>query len=609
MRSRFADIAEKAFSDHRDLLGATADTCLDELSCLADCCTDALQRGGKILLFGNGGSAADAQHIATELTVRYLVNRKAMAAIALTTDTSVLTAASNDLGFEYVFQRQVEALGRSGDVAIGISTSGSSPNVFKALDTARELGLVATALAGNEGGALGKVADPLLIGPPRIPHGFRKCTFCCCIFFATSWSSVSLSEPSALIDVVDRLSRARVLCIGDIMLDRFIYGVGERISPESPVPVLRVTHERAGLGGAGNVAHNIATLGADVAVVGAVGDDVSGEQISTLLSDLPGCEFALTTDATRATTVKIRCIGAHQQIVRIDHDPDTPLAQSAEESLLNHAMERMNDCDVVVLSDYGKGVLGTVMLERLLKAARELGKPTVLDPKGPDFAPYRGASIITPNLKELHDASRCPVETDEEVEAAARYTMDRNGIDAVLVTRSEKGMTLVEPHTGCHHIPTVAQQIYDVSGAGDTVAAVLATACGAGLDLVQAVRLANIAAGLVVSKLGTAVVSYLELASAVRSNDQSTLWGKLLTSAQLQEQVQQWRSCQERIGFTNGCFDLLHPGHVKLLNEARGKCDRLIVGLNNDDSVRRLKGQTRPIQDEISRATILASFS
>lgn len=172
MRSSFANIAEKAFSDHRDLLAATADTCLDELSRLTDRCTDALQQGGKILLFGNGGSAADAQHIATELTVRYLVNRKAMAAIALTTDTSVLTAASNDLGYEYVFQRQMEALGRPGDVAIGISTSGSSPNVIKALDTARELGLVASALTGNEGGALVKVADPLLIVPstdtPRI---------------------------------------------------------------------------------------------------------------------------------------------------------------------------------------------------------------------------------------------------------------------------------------------------------------------------------------------------------------------------------------------------------------------------------------------------------
>ena len=418
-----------------------------------------------------------------------------------------------------------------------------------------------------------------------------------------------MTDTSPLVDVVGQLAQARVLCVGDIMLDRFVYGVVERISPESPVPVLRVTHERAGLGGAGNVAHNIATLGAEVALVAVVGDDSAGEQISSLLGDLPNCEFALVTDATRESTVKIRCIGANQQIVRIDHDPDTPLTQIAEESLLTHVMERMNACDVVVLSDYGKGVLGPVVLERLLQAARQHGKPTVLDPKGPDFTPYRGATIITPNLKELHDASRCPVETDEEVEVAARYTMDRNGIDAVLVTRSEKGMTLVDPHVGCHHIPTVAQPVYDVSGAGDTVAAVLAAARGAGLDIVQAVRLANIAAGLVVSKLGTASVSYLELASAVRKTDDSTLWGKLLAMTQLREQVAEWRDRRERIGFTNGCFDLLHPGHVKLLNAAREKCDRLIVGLNNDASVRRLKGETRPIQDETSRATLLASFS
>ena len=418
-----------------------------------------------------------------------------------------------------------------------------------------------------------------------------------------------MSDPAPLTDCIKRLTQARVLCIGDIMLDRYIYGAVERISPESPVPVLRVTHERATLGGAGNVAHNISTLGAMVAVIGAVGDDAAAGEISRLLSDLSGCEFSLFTDFDRTTTVKTRCIGANQQIVRIDRDPDTSLSQEVEEALITRSLEDMRSCDVVVLSDYGKGVLSTNALKRLLSHADELGKPVVVDPKGPHYTPYRGASIITPNLRELRDASPHSVETDAAVEQAARRIMERNDIDAVLVTRSEKGMTLVHSRLGCHHIPTVAQQVYDVSGAGDTVAAVLATALGGGVDLVDAVRLSNIAAGVVVAKLGTAAVGHLELVNAVRSSDNSTLRGKLLSVSQLETSVSEWRRQHQRIGFTNGCFDLLHPGHVKLFSEARNRCDRLIVGINNDASVRRLKGETRPIQDEIARATILSSLS
>ena len=316
-----------------------------------------------------------------------------------------------------------------------------------------------------------------------------------------------MNDTAALMDNITRLPGARVLCIGDVMLDRFIYGAVERISPESPVPVLRVTDERAGLGGAGNVAHNIATLGARVELIGAIGADRDGQEISQLLEALHSCEFSLITDSGRRTTVKTRCIGANQQMVRIDHDPDTPLCSEAEETVVASALERIGRCDVIVLSDYGKGVLSPSALERLLKEARRLGKPTVLDPKGPDFTPYRGATIVTPNLKELREASHLPVETDAEVERAARSLMTQHKISAVLVTRSEKGMTLVHPDTGCYHISTLAQQVYDVSGAGDTVAAVLATALGSGLEPVHAVQLANIAAGLVVAKLGTAAVA------------------------------------------------------------------------------------------------------
>ena len=412
-----------------------------------------------------------------------------------------------------------------------------------------------------------------------------------------------------LMEDIAQLAYARLLCVGDIMLDRFVYGVVERISPESPVPILRVTDESVGLGGAGNVAHNVSTLGATLTLVGAVGEDVAGEEVIRLLKALPNCEVFLSTDAAHATTVKTRCVGANQQMLRIDRDPTTRLSAWAEQEIIASSLIQMPTCDVVVLSDYGKGVLSTVVLERLLTGAKRLGKPTVVDPKGADFARYRGATMITPNLQELRDASQQTVETDADVEHAARQIMELNAFESVLVTRSEKGMTLVRSNSACDHIPTVAQQVYDVSGAGDTVAAVFATALGAGVDILRAVQLSNLAAGVVVSKLGTAAVGFLELETALRSANSSPLRGKLLTLAQVKSLADEWRSQGKRVGFTNGCFDLLHPGHVKLFNAARDQCERLIVGLNDDASVRRLKGETRPIQDEISRATILASLS
>ena len=393
------------------------------------------------------------------------------------------------------------------------------------------------------------------------------------------------------------------------MLDRFVYGDVDRISPESPVPVLRVTSERASLGGVGNVAHNVSALGGQVILVAVVGDDAQSREVSTLLSTLSNCQSHLSTDPNRRTTVKTRCIGGNQQIVRIDHDPDLPLDGDTQRDIVQTALKHMPDCDVVVLSDYGKGVLSETTLRQLLRYAKELEKPTVVDPKGPDYSVYAGASVITPNLKELAAASSCAVGTDWEVEQAARRILECFDIGAVVATRSEKGMTVVDRELGCHHIASLARQVYDVSGAGDTVVAVLACGLGGEVDLIKAADLSNLAAGVVVAKLGTAAVSQLELMSAIGSRDHFAHQSKLLTFSRLTASVEDWRRQNRRIGFTNGCFDLLHPGHVKLFSEARNLCDVLIVGVNTDDSVRRLKGPTRPIQDEMSRVTILSSLT
>jgi D-beta-D-heptose 7-phosphate kinase/D-beta-D-heptose 1-phosphate adenosyltransferase len=421
-----------------------------------------------------------------------------------------------------------------------------------------------------------------------------------------------MSDGADLAALLPRLAGARVLVVGDVMLDRFVYGAVERISPEAPIPVLRIEREATMLGGAGNVLRNLAALGAEPAFVAVVGDDPAGREVQRLVAEVAGGAGHLLLDRGRRSTIKERYVAGGQQLLRADRESDGALTPALAEALLAAAEALLPRVAVLVLSDYGKGVLCDAILPRLIEAARSHGLLVVVDPKGRDFARYRGATLVTPNRRELAEASGLPTASDAEVVAAARRVMAEAGIAAVLATRSEQGMTLVEGAEASgpvHHLPAEAREVYDVSGAGDTVVAALAAALAGGLDRRGAARLANVAAGIVVGKVGTAVASPAELLHALHAQDFALAEDKVLDRAGAVAQAARWRAQGLRVGFTNGCFDLLHPGHVQLLRQARAACDRLVVGLNSDASVQRLKGPSRPVQSELARATVLASLA
>ncbi len=424
-------------------------------------------------------------------------------------------------------------------------------------------------------------------------------------------------ERADLAAALERLTGVPVLVLGDIMLDRFVYGGVERISPEAPIPVLRIARESAMLGGAGNVLRNLAALGVRPHGIAVVGEDAAGAEVEELarscLEPVAG-EIELLRTAARRTTIKDRFIAAGQQLLRVDRDPEAGLDGDTQARVRAAALAAVAGASAVILSDYGKGLLDEALIAAVVAAAGERGCPVIVDPKGRDFARYRGATWVTPNRRELAEASGLATGDDDAVAAAARKVIADAGIGAVLATRSEQGMTLVSGQgraggTDVCHLKAEAREVYDVSGAGDTVVATFAAALGAGLDQVTAAQLANVAAAIVVGKLGTAVARPAEILHALLASDLLAAEAKVVDLDSLGEQVAQWRKAGLKIGFTNGCFDLLHPGHVSLLEQARAACDRLIVGLNSDASVRRLKGETRPVQGEAARAAVLASLA
>jgi len=412
-----------------------------------------------------------------------------------------------------------------------------------------------------------------------------------------------------LISLVDRLRNGRVLCIGDVMLDRYVYGDVERISPEAPVPVCRVRNEASMLGGAGNVVRNLAALGATVDFVSVVGADAAGEDIRRMLGALGSVGIDLIVDASRPTTIKERFVAGPQQLLRVDRESDVPVETVIADKVLDAARRALRTAKAMVISDYGKGVLANDGLAALIADAREAGCPVVVDPKGTDFTRYRGADVVTPNRRELAEASHMETRDEESLVVAARALVSGCGIGHVLATRSQDGMTLVSAEEA-EHFHAEAREVFDVSGAGDTVVAALAAALAAGIDLREAAQLANVAAGIVVGKVGTAVVYPADLAEQLQQSDARIAGaGKFLECDAALDRIANWRRRGDKIGFTNGCFDLIHPGHVALLGAARAACDRLIVALNTDASVRRLKGEDRPVQDEASRAAVMGSLA
>jgi D-beta-D-heptose 7-phosphate kinase / D-beta-D-heptose 1-phosphate adenosyltransferase len=411
-----------------------------------------------------------------------------------------------------------------------------------------------------------------------------------------------------LIPQVERLKTARVLCIGDVMLDHYIYGQVDRVSPEAPIPVLAIERELKTLGGAGNVLRNLRALGAAATFVSVVGNDDAGRELSRLLEAETGAEVHLLVQPQRVTTVKTRYVAANQQLLRADRESAVPLDPYIRDDLLRLARELVTSHPVVIVSDYAKGVLTEGVAREIIEAAREAGARVVVDPKAGDPIRYSGADLLKPNRRELAEATGMPVATEAEVTAAAQMLIERCGFGAVLVSLGADGFIMVGADGEVFAQRAAVREVYDVSGAGDTMIATLASALAAGLDPRTAARLANAAAGIVVGKPGTAVAYAAEL-TAILDGYELHLADKVQPRERAIDIVARWRRKGLRIGFTNGCFDLLHPGHVALLGQAKTACDRLVVGLNSDESTARLKGPNRPIQNEGARAAVLASIA
>jgi D-beta-D-heptose 7-phosphate kinase/D-beta-D-heptose 1-phosphate adenosyltransferase len=360
-------------------------------------------------------------------------------------------------------------------------------------------------------------------------------------------------------------------------------------------------------GGAGNVARNVTTLGATAVLIGVVGDDAAATQLGDEIAGQPRVEAHLVRCPERMTTVKTRFVVSGQQLLRADWESVMPVEGESAEQVLAAYHAELKRSDIVVLSDYGKGLLCDAVLRPVIELARSHGKPVIVDPKSKDFARYRGATLLMPNAMELTAATGMPCDNDDEAAAAAAVAGSACAGN-ILVTRSMHGMSLVTCEDKAFHFPAQAREIYDVSGAGDTVAATMGVALGSGCELEIAARLANIAAGIAVGKVGTAAVYRQDLIDWIQSVQVSTLSAEIVSRERAEEQAGKWRARGLRIGFTNGCFDLIHPGHVSLLTQAKAACDRLVVGLNTDASTKRLKGTSRPIQNETARSIVLASL-
>ncbi len=399
----------------------------------------------------------------------------------------------------------------------------------------------------------------------------------------------------------------RVLVVGDVMLDRYIWGDVERISPEAPVPVVRLAHRSEQPGGAANVAMNIAGLGARVTLAGFVGQDEERGILEACL-EKAGVGCGLTVVPGHPTTSKLRILGGQQQILRLDVERTQGYPEEAYAGLLAGVRAEMSSVRAVVLSDYAKGVLSEQVCREVIAEARRQGIPVLVDPKHRDFTRYRGATTICPNLQELSVATGLPPrETGPLLEAAARM-LPQLELDYLTVTLSEKGIAVVRPE-GTRTFPAVARQVFDVSGAGDTVIATLALSLASGLPIEAAVPLANIAAGVVVSKVGTVPITRDELITSLMPEIELQASEKVLPLDRLVTRVHAWRSKGQRVVFTNGCFDLLHVGHISLMEDARRQGDRLVVAINSDASVSGLKGPTRPVVSERDRGRVLAALA
>jgi D-beta-D-heptose 7-phosphate kinase / D-beta-D-heptose 1-phosphate adenosyltransferase len=411
--------------------------------------------------------------------------------------------------------------------------------------------------------------------------------------------------PAALVATLERFRGLTAWVVGDLMVDEYLSGAVERISPEAPVPVVRVASVEQRLGGAANVARQCAALGARTVLAGAIGADPAGAALLAQCAAAGIDTSAVVEQDGRHTTRKLRVLGPAQQLLRVDWEDVTPLSGQASEAMML-ALEA-GQPNVIILSDYAKGVLSPQLVAALIALGRERDCPVLIDPKHADFGRYRGASVVTPNLRELEQAvgHRLDAGDSPALAAAARSLIESASLGALLVTLGERGMLAVPARGEVRVIPAVRRAVFDVTGAGDTAIAVLALGIGAGADLASAAAIANAAAGLAVGEIGTVAIDATRLRAALAASAPS----KILSREDLAARAESWRVSGRRIVFTNGCFDLLHAGHLALLHEAAALGDVLVLAINSDESVRRLKGPSRPVVPEADRAALLAALT
>ncbi len=407
---------------------------------------------------------------------------------------------------------------------------------------------------------------------------------------------------------LSRLPAVRALVIGDLMLDEYLWGKTDRISPEAPVQVVDIGREDLRLGGAGNVVNNLLALGCRVEVASVLGDNEDGRRLEGMLGDLGVGTRGIFSEPGRTTGRKTRILASNQQMLRFDRESRAPVSAVLEERMALFVEETVSATDVILVSDYLKGVLTEGLLRRIIAAGRECAVPVVIDPKGSDYRKYRGATVLTPNRKEAQIASGISIDDEQSLHLAGRTLREELDLDALLITRSEEGMTLFFRDGSQENIPTLAREVFDVTGAGDTVLCLLGAALAGGLPLPDAARLSNLAAGVVVGKVGTSTVLPDELLAA-HSHLHHDGDAKIASREVLARRLEEERRRGKTVVFTNGCFDLLHVGHVKYLQAARRLGDLLVLGLNSDASIRRLKGPKRPLISQEERAHIMAALN
>jgi len=397
-----------------------------------------------------------------------------------------------------------------------------------------------------------------------------------------------------------------ILVIGDLMIDHYLWGSAERISPEAPVQVVDIAKESSVLGGAGNVINNLISLGATVNVASVVGDDEIAKELTIMLKSIGVKTEGLITQAGRKTSKKSRVIAANQQILRYDKESKETISLESVKKIIAAVEKDLFVTDMIILSDYGKGVISETLAQEVITLANKKNIKVLVDPKGTDYSKYRGAHMLTPNKKEASEATKIEIKDDASLEKALLSLKEQCRLDRSMITLSEDGIAIYDGEV--KRFPTVAQEVFDVTGAGDTVIASIAFALSAGLSIEETARFSNLAAGVVVGKIGSATVTLDEIEIYESKLHQSSSDAHIKSFEEIDRIVKRAKEHGQRVVFTNGCFDILHVGHVKYLQEAKSFGDILIVGLNSDASVRELKGPTRPVNVEDDRAYILAAL-